>query len=251
MKTWETRRYEMLVRVRDFGSNYGHRFPESTLAAKEFAAVAEAVKELSEHAVEKKSTMRHGVRSREVTRKALVAELDTMNRTAAAMTAEMPEQENKFGLPARPTDEALLTTGRQFVRDAEPHKDQFILHGMPETFLADLQGLVTAFEDALRERDDAKGENAQARKNITLAVDAGLAAVDKLDVIVHNQLKADPGLVANWERERRVDWRSRSRRRKAVDADPATPSSASPVEASPQPAPATAAAAVPPASEAA
>src|SRR4051812_1037020 len=103
MRTWETRRYEMFVRVRDFGKNYGDLFPESTLASKEFAAVAAAVKELSEYAVDKKSTTRHGVRSREVARTALVGELDTMNKTAAAMTADMPDNENKFGMPDRRT----------------------------------------------------------------------------------------------------------------------------------------------------
>jgi hypothetical protein len=241
MKTWETRRYEMLVRVRDFGSNYGDLFPASTLAAKEFAAVAEAVKQLSEYAVEKKSTTRHGVRSREVARQALAAELDTINKTAAAMTADMPDQESKFGVPARLTDAVLLTTGRQFVRDAEPFKSQFILHGMPETFLGDLQALVTAFENALREWDEGKGENAQARTNITLALDAGLAALRKLNVIVPNQLKNDPGLLANWERERQMDWRVRSRRTRKSNApattapqpEPAQPPAPVPVAAPP------------------
>ena len=47
MKFMETRRYEMLVRVRDFGAANGDRFPASTLAGKTFAAVSSTVNDLA------------------------------------------------------------------------------------------------------------------------------------------------------------------------------------------------------------
>ena len=46
MNTIESRKYEMLVRVRDFGEAYAARFPESTLAKPLFAKVASAVTDL-------------------------------------------------------------------------------------------------------------------------------------------------------------------------------------------------------------
>ena len=46
MNTRERRQYEMLVRVRDFGDSFGGRFPTSSVARENFAAVAAAIKEL-------------------------------------------------------------------------------------------------------------------------------------------------------------------------------------------------------------
>jgi hypothetical protein len=42
MNMIERRQYEMLVRVRDFGDNYGHLFPASSVARESFTAVAAA-----------------------------------------------------------------------------------------------------------------------------------------------------------------------------------------------------------------
>src|SRR5437667_7542066 len=47
MKFMETRRYEMLVRVRDFGAANGDRFPHSTLVGKTFAVVSSTVNDLA------------------------------------------------------------------------------------------------------------------------------------------------------------------------------------------------------------
>ena len=43
MTTIETRPYEMLVRVRDFGEAHRDRFPASSVAGQAFATVGEAV----------------------------------------------------------------------------------------------------------------------------------------------------------------------------------------------------------------
>jgi len=46
MNTIERRQYEMLVRVRNFGTTSGHLFPASSVAGENFAAVDAAIKEL-------------------------------------------------------------------------------------------------------------------------------------------------------------------------------------------------------------
>ncbi len=46
MNVIEQRQYEMLVRVRNFGTTYGHLFPASSVAGETFAAVDAAIKEL-------------------------------------------------------------------------------------------------------------------------------------------------------------------------------------------------------------
>ena len=54
MNAVQSRRYEMLVRVRDFGDAHADLFQESSLAQQTFAAVAEVV-QLNAHTVSKLS----------------------------------------------------------------------------------------------------------------------------------------------------------------------------------------------------
>jgi hypothetical protein len=85
MTTIETRRYEMLVRVRDFGEAQLDLFPASSVARDQFGAVGAAVRALSTHAVDKMSATREG-------------------RNTGV--------EDKFQLPDSIIDQGLLTAGR-------------------------------------------------------------------------------------------------------------------------------------------
>ncbi len=51
MTSSDIRRYEMFVRVRDFGEAHAALFPKASLAQEQFAAVAAAATALSGHAV--------------------------------------------------------------------------------------------------------------------------------------------------------------------------------------------------------
>ena len=90
-----------------------------------------------------------------------------MALTARAIAGDTPGLKDKFRVPVPRTDQALLTAGRLFARDAEPFKDQFLAHAMPQTFLADLIGLVETFEEAIQEREEGKGGSTAARASIS------------------------------------------------------------------------------------
>jgi hypothetical protein len=239
----ETRRYEMLARVREFGLAYRDKFPESSLGGQTFALVAEAVHELAQNAMSKMSHAKSGRGSRIMARAALENRLDALGRTARAIAEDIPGFDDPFQLPRRLSEQALLTTGRMFVHDAETASQQFIAHGMPETFIADLTALVDRFEQAVRTRENNHSEKAQAQASISAALLSGLSAVRKLDVIVANQLGEDPAAIARWEVDRRMDYRRRGRKDAAAAAPAgttpaATPAAAEPANASkPAPAP--------------
>src|SRR5262245_19981241 len=89
----DTRRYEMLVRVRDFGATFADRFPPSSLGGQAFATVKAAVDALSEHAaslMSGKGTAREGTTSKAVTREALRDDLEAIIRTARALALDTP-----------------------------------------------------------------------------------------------------------------------------------------------------------------
>jgi hypothetical protein len=213
MTAQETRRYEMLVRVRKFGETHREHFPKGSVGGKALAAVAEAVDELSRHAVSQMSGAEEGSMSKWRVRAALVERLDAVGRAARVIAEEVAGFDDPFRLPrVRLTDQKLITAGRKFVQDAEANKARFIAHGMPSTFVAELTDLVDQFEQAVRERQAGKGQRAAAQAGITTAIEAGMAAARKLDLIVENRLRGDAVTQAQWDRDRRVDHRRRVRR---------------------------------------
>ncbi len=205
MTRMEMRRYAMLARVRDFGQAHRDLFPDSSVGGQAFATVAAAVTELSEHAVTKLSSAREGVRAMKDARHRLIDRLEAIARTARAIAADRPGFDDSFRLPRQYSNEALVTIARVFIQDAEATKDQFIAHGLADTFVAELQKLLGTFEQAARDREAGRSTRIAAHAGIEKALLAGLTAVRKLDVIVANQLQHDSAALAVWEGERRLD----------------------------------------------
>ncbi len=98
-----------------------------------------------------------------------------------------------------------------------------------------LSGLVDAFEEAPRSREDGRDGLAADRAGIRAALSSGVAAVRKLDLIVGNQLQDDPMTLAVWERHRRVAYARRTRKGASPPPDipagepPTTPAVGQPV----------------------
>jgi len=112
----------------------------------------------------------------------------------------------------------LLTAGRKFARDAEPFSSQFVVHGMPVTFVADLNALVDGFERALRDRGVGRESRRAARARTHAALASGRAAVRSLDAIVINHLREDVVTRTVWERDRRIVYPERAKRTDAPES---------------------------------
>ena len=214
----ETRRYEMLTRVSKFGETHRELFPESSLGGRAFAVVAAAVAELTEHSRVRTSKRRMGQGARRTAREALIPQLEAIVRTARVIAVESPGFDDPFYLPRRGSDQSLLTAGRSFVHDAQAHTAEFVSHNLPETFVTDLEERVEEFERSVRGLEAGRDGEAAARAATEVAFASALAAVRKLDVLVVNQLRADPVTMAVWERDRRVDYRKRTRKAAAPSA---------------------------------
>jgi hypothetical protein len=207
MNAFERRQYEMLVRVRDFGDSYGHLFPTSSVARENFAAVAAAIKELDALDVHQlsASAAARGHR-KELARQALLARMQAIGLTARVLRQDPPGLEQQFQVPAQATDRILLTAGRQFARDADAFTSQFIAHGMPVTFLAELNALVDAFDAALRDRGLGREAHRAARVSRKAALSSAIAAVRSLNAIVTNHLAGDSVTRTVWNRERQIAY---------------------------------------------
>ena len=211
MTLTDQRRYDMLTRVRQFGVNFGQLLPESTRARQAFATIDDALRQVQ--ALDQAGTSASVAATRKATaRSALLDLLAQVEQTARVLAVDNPELKPRFELPEWAGDRRLLGVARQFAADAAAQAAEFVAHGMPATFVADLQQRIATFEATLHERGASREEQVAARARIAASLEAALAAVRRLDVIVANHLASDPVTRAVWRHDRRVVYPNRSRK---------------------------------------
>jgi hypothetical protein len=206
----QTRKYEMLVRVRDFGKNHSAQFAEGSEVSKAFAAVNDAVAQVSAFGVTKLTARRESMDARFAARQALERWIAAIARSARVMAKAVPGADAKFPLPTRRNDVAILQSGRLFLQEATPLKDTFISCGLPATFVEDLQQAVTGFEQQIAGRNAGKVGAAVSHHAIRAALKKGLNTVLSLDALVRNVLGGDGNAMKEWKRARHVEFFGRT-----------------------------------------
>jgi hypothetical protein len=216
MNNLERRRYEMLVRVRDFGAQRAASFPANTLGGEQFAAVSEVVEALTREATAQTSgvsSVKQATDTRAAARASLRESLQNIARTARAMALDTPGLDNKFRLPRSGSDQALLNSARAFAADATPLKSEFIRHELPASFLEDLQSDITDLEQSIGSQNLNRDSHITATASIDATMERGINAVHKLDAVVRNKFRDDQSTLAAWESARHVERLVRTSRR--------------------------------------
>ena len=245
MKTFDVRRYDMLVRVKEFGAAHADLFPADTLGGQSFARLAASVDRLTAGAGSESSgrtEARQGGAAKAQARAALRTALEAIARTARGLAVATPDVAGRFPPPGRSSDHQLVTTARRVAADAASYAAGLVAHGLPSTFVADLGTAIDAFEHARSTRTAATETHVAARASIRAAMDGALAALPQVDAIVENRVAGDPGLLAAWRSARHVAERMPSTPAPAAAAAAtSTPAAATPAAATAQAAPAKAA----------
>ena len=230
MNSQDRRRYDLLIRVRNFGAAYSQLFPATSSAHGAFAVVAAEVQQLEALDVTQRLASHSARAARKVAaRKALVDCLTRAKNTARVLVKTTPSLAAYVELPQPVDDRMLLTIARQFVDGTAPHAEQFATHGIEG---GELDQRVKALESALNERGRRRDERAQARHRIDASLARAFDAVETLDVAIANHLTGDAATLTAWKRDRRL-YRPKRLRTDAVSVEPVV--SAGP-EASPAPA---------------
>ncbi len=211
-------RYEMLRRVRDFGTIYEGRFPDTSVGGQAFAVIRGVVDDMSGQAMVRMAALQEGTRAREEARRVLRQQLQAIARTAKIIARTAPGFDDGFRMPDRTNDQVLTTAGRLFANGAEPLAAQFIAYGLPDTFVATLRAQVTLLEASIAAYEDGNRDRAGADAQTEAALQIGRDAVTRLDLIVANQFRGDVTALAQWRRDRLT----RAAYRKAPPAEPAT-----------------------------
>ncbi len=199
MNDSDRRRYEALVRVKQFGIDNAADF--TGIATTKFAEVgsnadqAEA-KSGAQQAGFGLSALQFNVK--DTAREDLREDMSAIARTARSMEYAFDGISELFRFNRNLTDEKLLARARAFASAAVARQADFIAYGLPATFIADLTAAADAFEATFAAAASATAEQVAATAESAAFIREGMIAKRILDGIVRNRYADDPGKLAAW-----------------------------------------------------
>jgi hypothetical protein len=224
MNDHDTRRYEMFLRVRDFGTSYAPDYSANTFAVELYTTLNEVIAGLESQTSTQSSSIsasRQHSRSKSVARDELERSMRAISRTARAMVKTIPGLEEKFRFSSELKDQDLIARARAFAADALPVKAEFIKRGLPADFLDDLNDDIEQFEEAIALRIQGTGMHISATAAIDDLIERGMEMVRELDPIMRNIFAQDAAKVAAWRSASRVERAPRRAKRGQPPAPPA------------------------------
>ena len=219
MNATERRQYEMLKRAREFGNTHRHLFPDPGVALDTFAALGAVMADLDATDIVKRSASASARGDRKTAARNALSELVLNVSRTARVIRERGYEMPPFAFPDPNTDQTMLSTARQFARDAVPHEAEFARHGVVTSTLTEA---ANAFEAAMRDRGAGRAGRMLAATRIRELMATAFKHLRTLDVVVKNDLARDKSLQSVWKRARRVDDPRRPRSATAA-AEPPVP----------------------------
>lgn len=194
MNDRERRRYDMFVRVRQFGVESAVDFPAPSIGATQFGVVDTEINFLDASGADQAAGFGEARQQYEIkgtARENLREDMSDIARTARSMEYAFNGIEDKFRMPRGTNDQELIATARAFALEAVPYQADFVAYGMPATFITDLDALIAAFEATLPTTAGAIDEHVAATANIAESIRRGMQAVRILTGVVQNKYAHD------------------------------------------------------------
>ncbi len=206
MNDSDRRRYEMLVRVKQFGIDNAGDF--SGIATTKFNLVGTLVDDTESQAAAQQSGFSEAAQQFEVKDTARENLRDLMSdtaRTARSMEYEFDGIADKFRFQRNMNDADLLARARAFIIEAAPYNANFKDYGLSNDLVAELTPLADAFEASFSTTASATAEHVAATAETSSKIREGMVAVRVLDGIVQNKYSSDPGKLAAWLSAKHVE----------------------------------------------
>jgi hypothetical protein len=202
MNIKQTKQYEMLLRVRDFGHVHGDAFSPSGAASHTFADISSAIDELAAADVKKRASSQSARTDRTNQARTALADI-LLNASHLARVLRIRGRPLPvFEVPESRNDQVLLTTARQFAADAAAFDQEFTAHSVGP---AQITAAAAALEAALSDRGTSRSDHVVAGVRIRELLAAALLDVQRLDLIVDGECGGNPAIQSAWKRTRRVD----------------------------------------------
>ena len=218
---------DMLKRVSRFNQDYPitPALPRATAAATEVETIITALEAADQKKTGGANHATGGVDLRKTYALDLKSFLKEVNRTARTLESEHPGIRPTFRLPKSSSYPALIASARSIIEAATPLTVAFEAAGMPATFLADLQALLTAFEGATAQKHNGRITRVMSTAALRAKASLGIIAADKLGACMRNHYRLQPEMIAAWNHARRIERPARNAT--SATQSPPPPSSSS------------------------
>lgn len=206
MDTQQQKRFNMFLRVQQFGVEHAGVFAENTYGGRLFLEIGLIVADMVRGvAGQNEGERRSAINRLSKAKKALVEDLQAIARTGQSMTGEFPELVGKFKLVTPLANAELLGAARAFAGFAEPYRAKFIERNLPADFLEDLEADIVVFESALRDRITASSQRTAASRAIRSGATKGMDSVKRLDAVVRNTFRGNHAKLEEWKRAKALN----------------------------------------------
>lgn len=199
MNDSDRRRYEMLVRVKQFGIDNAADF--TGIATTKFAEVGSKVDQTETKSAAQQAGFAQSAQQFEVkdtAREDLRDEMAAIARTARSMEYSFDGISEEFRFQRNLSDETMLARARAFATAAVAREADFIAYGLPATFIADLTAAANAFEATFASAASATAGQVAATAESAAFIREAMIAKRVLEGIVRNRYANDPGKLAAW-----------------------------------------------------
>lgn len=98
----------------------------------------------------------------------------------------------------------VLASANAIANIGDAHKEVLVQHGLRANFVEELRAKAAALQAAVDERRQAKSRRVGATQAIAAELKIGRRVVLALDIALTRELRAQPGLLAEWRNTKRV-----------------------------------------------
>lgn len=204
MKKNQRFRYEMFVRVRDYGTAHRDLFPESSNGGHLFAQVAAAVAAIEENLTGRGRARAEAQRVKSSTRGAVADSMKAIVATARRVLSAEPGS-NPFKMPTQQTAAAILGQARLFIEEAQKRPDDFGRLEMTPESITEFVRLVDQLDQAVEVQLNSRTRRREAQTGLETALASGLEIIRNLDVVIANVARQDPVRYGAWRAARRIE----------------------------------------------
>ena len=201
MNDSDRRRYEMLVRVNQFGTDNAADFPGPSVATDQFSKLGNFVDDAEIQSADQQSGLSEAasaVEQKATHREDLREAMAAISRTARSMEYAFDGISDQFRFRRNLADADLLVKARSIAADAVAHSADFIAYGMQATFIADLTAIADDFEASFASNASATADHVEATALVSESIRQGMVCVRILDGVVKNRYADNPGKLAAW-----------------------------------------------------
>ncbi len=201
MTDQERFRYEMFIRVRQFGLDNAGDFPPGSIGATQFAEISAVIDEADQFAANQAAgfgSAGFAFAGKETARENLRDAMIEIAQTARSMVYQFPGITEIFRMPRNQNDANVLATANAFISEIPPYKTAFEDYGLSKNFDIDLQADIDAYEASLPATGTAIDERVEATAELGDAIRRGMIAHRILKGVVGNKYRNDVGKLAAW-----------------------------------------------------